>query len=70
MLFLDDLEDIFIKENVINVGLKTISDQLENKINIFLNLFVILYTGGTGLMDESASEQQTLLDTFYRYCFT
>ena len=47
------------------IGLKTISDELESKINIYLNLFVILYTDDTVLMAESASEQQTLLDTFY-----
>jgi hypothetical protein len=61
------LEDFFIQENVI--GLKNISDELENKINIYIKL-VILYADDTDLMAESASELQTLLDTYYRYCIT
>ena len=62
------MEDFFIQENVI--GLKNISDELENKINIYLKLVVILYADDTVLMAESASELQTLLDTYYRYCIT
>jgi len=46
-----------IQENVI--GLKAISDELEKKHNIFLKLFVILYTDDTVLIAESASELQT-----------
>jgi hypothetical protein len=61
------MEDFFIQENVI--GLKNISDELENKINIYIKL-VILYADDTDLMAESASELQTLLDTYYRYCIT
>ena len=52
------------------IGLKTISDELENKINIYLNFFVILYTDDTVLMAESVSELQTLLGTFYCYGIT
>ena len=51
-------------------GLKIIQDELENKINNYLKLFVILYTDDTVLMTESVSELLTLLDTFYRYCIT
>ena len=51
-LFLNDLE-----ENVI--GLKTISGELENKLNIYLKLFVILYADDTVLMAESDSDLQT-----------
>ena len=57
-----------MEENVI--GLKTISGELENKINIYLKLFVILYADDTVLMAESDFELQTLLDTFYHYCIT
>ena len=38
---------------------KTISDELENKLNIYLKLFVILYTNDTVLMAESDCELQT-----------
>ena len=56
-LFLNDFEDLFIQENVI--GLKTISDELENKLNIYPKLFVILYANDTVLMTESDSELLT-----------
>ena len=62
------MEDFFIQENVI--GLKNISDELENKINIYRKLVIILYADDTVLMAESASELQKLLDTYYRYCIT
>ena len=52
------------------IDLKTTSDELENKINIYLKLFVILYANDTVFMAESASELQTFLDTFYLYCIT
>jgi hypothetical protein len=46
-----------LEENVI--GLKTISGELENKLNIYLKLFVILYADDTVLMAESDSDLQT-----------
>lgn len=52
------------------LGLKTISDELENKFDIYLKPIVILYADNTVHMAESASELQILLDTFYHYCFS
>ena len=65
-LFLSDLEDFFIHENV--PGLNSISDELDNRLDIFMKLFIILYADDTVLMAESSSNLQTLLDKFYLYC--
>jgi hypothetical protein len=39
-LFLNDLEDFFIHENV--PGLNSISDKLDSRLNIFMKLFIYL----------------------------
>jgi hypothetical protein len=67
-LFLNDLEDFLIHENVL--GLNSISDQLDSRLDIFMKLFIILYADNTVLMAESSSNLQTLLDQFYLYCDT
>jgi hypothetical protein len=67
-LFLNDLEDFFIHENV--PGLNSISDELDSSLDIFMKLFIILYAEDIVLMAESSSNLQTLLDNFYLYCDT
>ena len=67
-LFLNDLEEFFIHENV--PGLNSISDELDSSLDIFMKLFIILYAEDTVLMAESSSNLQTLLDKFYLYCDT
>ena len=47
-LFLNDLEDFLIHENVL--GLNSISDQLDSRLDIFMKLFIILYADNTVLM--------------------
>jgi hypothetical protein len=46
-LFLNDLEDFFIHENV--PGLNSISDELDSRLDIFMKLFIILYADDTVL---------------------
>ena len=41
-LFLNDLEDFFSRENI--SGLESISTEFELKLNIFIKLFILLYT--------------------------
>ncbi|XP_063436930.1 uncharacterized protein LOC134718363 [Mytilus trossulus] len=65
-LFLNDLEDYFCKGNLI--GLKTISDALEDELDIYVKLFAILYADDTVLMAESATELNLLLEKFESYC--
>ena len=62
------MEDLFIHENV--QGLNSISDEIDSRIDILMNLFIILYADYTVLMAESSSNLQTLLDQFYLYCDT
>ena len=47
-LFLNDLEDFLIHENV--PGLNSISDELDSGLDIFMKLFIILYADDTVLM--------------------
>ena len=65
LLFVDDLEDYIYKR--ICDRSTTFPDELQNKINIYLKLFVLLYTDDTVLRAESVSELHTLLDKFYRH---
>ena len=65
-LFLNDLEDFLARESAI--GLQTISDEIDHKLNIFLKIFAILYADDTILMAESSEDLQFQLNAFSRYC--
>ena len=39
-------------------GLKTISSELKDKLNLYLKLFIILYANDTVIMAESAADRQ------------
>ena len=45
-----------------------ISDLLEDKLNIYLKLFVLLYADDTVLMSESKEDLQKILNKFGEYC--
>ena len=49
-------------------GLKTISSELKDKLNLYLKLFIILYANDTVTMAESAADLQKQLDSFSDYC--
>ena len=49
-------------------GLESISSDLENHLNIYLKLFIILYADDTVMLSESESDLQ--LDAFHEYCLT
>ena len=51
-LYLNDLENFMQDKNV--HGLDSISDDIENELNMYLKLFVILYADDTVLMSESS----------------
>lgn len=65
-LCLNDLENYFFNNNVL--GLTSISDGLETKLNVFLKLFLLLYADDTILMSESKNDLQYQLDCFFQYC--
>jgi hypothetical protein len=49
-------------------GLKTVSSELKDKLNLYLKLFIILYANDTAMMEESAADLQKQLDSFSDYC--
>ena len=49
-------------------GLKTVSSELKDKLNLYLKLFIILYADDTVIMEESAADLQKQLDSFSDYC--
>ena len=67
-LFLNDLE-IFLEDKYVT-GLESISDDLENQLNIYLILFIILYADDTVILSESESDLHAQLDAFHEYCLT
>jgi hypothetical protein len=50
--------------------LRSISGDLENQLNIYLKLCIILYADDTVILLESESDLQTQLDSFHEYCLT
>ena len=49
-------------------GLKTVSSELKDKLNLYFKLFIILYADDTVIMAESAANLQKQLDSFSDYC--
>ena len=49
-------------------GLKSISEDFENDLQIYVKLFTILYADDTVLLAESAEELQSELNYLYEYC--
>ena len=45
-------------------GLKTISSELKDKLNLYLKLFIILYADDTVIMAESAADLQKTVGFF------
>ena len=65
-LYLNDLETFLTNKNA--QGVKTISEDFENDLQIYVKLFTILYANDTVLLAESAEELQLELNYFYEYC--
>jgi hypothetical protein len=65
-VFLNDLQSFLEKENL--PGLKTISEKIEEHLNIYLKLFVLLYADDTVIMAESREDLQAQLNVFGEYC--
>ena len=66
VLFLNDLETFLETCDV--EGLKTVSSELKDKLNLYLKLFIILYADDTVIMAESDADLQKQLDSFSDYC--
>ena len=65
-LYLNDLEHFLQSKN--SLGLNCITDEIENELDIFIKMLVILYTDDTVLFADSAVEMHIQLDNFSEYC--
>jgi hypothetical protein len=57
--FLNDLEECLLTKDI--VGLKSITDELETELEIYLKIFVMLYADDTILLAESAEDLEVQL---------
>ena len=58
-IFLNDLGDFLENHNV--TGLSTISQDIENIMNVYINIFLLLYADDTVLMAETPEDLQKQL---------
>ena len=65
-IFLNDLESYLQSKDV--SGLTTLSEEIENQLNVYLKLFVILYADDTVIISETKEDLQKQLDVFSEYC--
>ncbi len=64
-IFLNDLEKFLENQNCI--GLETITDEIDDKLGVYLKLFALLYADDTALLSEKPKELQKQLDSFQNY---
>ena len=65
-LYLNDLEHFLPSKK--SLGLNCIIDEIENELDIYIKMLVILYADDTVLFADSAVEMQIQLDNFSEYC--
>ena len=65
-LFLNDLEQFLIDKNV--QGLNCISEEIEENLELYLKLFVLLYADDTVLFSDDKDDLQFQIDQFQQYC--
>ena len=65
-LYLNDLEQFLSSSNV--NGVSCINDEIEEKLGIYLKLFVLLYADDTILLSDTFADLQLQLNVFYDYC--
>lgn len=66
VLLLNDVESFLITTN--NIGVSTISYEIENELGILLRLLIILYADDTVLLSETPEYLQNQLNSFLLYC--
>lgn len=65
-LFLNDVESFLKTSN--NIGVSTISNEIEHELGILLRLLIILYADDTVLLSETPEDLQNQLNSFLLYC--
>ena len=63
---LNDLEECLLTKDI--AGLKSITEELETELEIYVKIFVMLYADHTILLAESAEDLQVQLNAFGEYC--
>lgn len=65
-LLLNDVESFLITAK--NIGVSTISYEIEHELGILLRLLIILYADDTVLLSETPEDLQNQLNSFQLYC--
>ena len=65
-LYLNDFEEVLLS-NIVR-GLSCLPEKVEKELDIYLQLFVLLYADDTILISESPDDFQYILDIFSTYC--
>lgn len=65
-LILNDVESSFNTNN--NIGVSTISYEIEHEFGILLRLLIIVYADDTVLLSETPEDLQNQLNSFLLYC--
>ena len=62
-LYLNDLEQ-FLDE----IGLISLTEGLEQELDTYLKLFIVIYTDDTVILAESSDDMQNQINYFYDFC--
>ena len=66
-VYLNDLEKFFL-DNDIDGGVECMSSNLDNDIDIYFKLFILLYADDTVIMSDSSNGLQRALNIYNDYC--
>ena len=65
-LYLNDLHEVL--ENSDLKGIHSITSDIEDELDIYFKIFVLLYADDSILLAESSTDLQLLLNSFSQYC--
>ena len=65
-LYLNDLEQFLDENNAI--GLISLTEDLEQELDTYLKLSILLYADDTVILAESSDDMQNLMIYFYDFC--
>ena len=65
-LYLNDLETFMQNKNV--HGLKILSEEIESELDMYINLFIILYADDTVLLSETKEDLQRQINVLSEFC--
>jgi hypothetical protein len=63
---LNDLEQFLDENNAI--GLISLTEDLEQELDTYLKLFILLYADDTVILAESSDDMQNQINYFYDFC--